>query len=827
MISGNSTETCGGANAAAVFDTKSASPPANKAAGWVGCYTNSAFNDYYYTSSYMTGETCRAACGTLGYAYAGTRTGNGCACGNSLATDRGPYAYCTSDCAGNSTETCGAAYNYDVYKTEGVAVTPVGKTKGYVGCTSDWDNKVTSVAYSSSFMTPAICTNYCKARNYKVAAVGFGNRCKCGNTMPGNIVPNSVCSAPCTGDATEFCGAAQTGGGSTYDVEKSGATGQFDATAKDATGFIGCFQEGNSKVASILSYTSDSNTPAVCASSCKALGHTISGVENGNQCYCTKQLNATSGAYRIADNECNTKCPTGDAKCGGSYKLAAYVADTAAGSDPGSNTGGETGVEGYIGCYLPGSFGSGAYSFTASFMSTGECRRSCRLKGFPMAGLVGGNKCQCGDPSNLGAPQPLALCSKACSGNNSQVCGGNSQFSLYDTYGAGSLPPKSGFPDQYLGCYQDSTPRQLPDYKMSNVGMTSAMCKRSCSAQNLPVYGTSGIECYCGKNLPANLIPDSQCSNSCGGIPSEKCGGSWRLSVYATDYEQRLAGGAAPISPNVPGPSNESTTVASSLISSQASSIASTLASSSAPTSSVASSTMAASSRVTSQASSTVAASSAPSSQASSIASSSQVSSSASSTQVSSSASSSQVSSSAPTSSQVSSSSAPVSSSMSSSAVSSFASTTAAESSGVANSTSTASLTGSLPTGGLLVTGGQTAPVSSTESNVESTVSAEPTTTVASASTIASSTTASSSSVASATPTPSIPTRVGCYKTDREAYNGFTMSSPGMTPETCKVSFYSRTCSFLFHEPRAYSSRFDCIGCLSIQGPVLRRRHQW
>ena len=54
-------------------------------------------------------------------------------------------------------------------------------------------------------MTHAACLNFCKDSHY--AALGNGQNCFCVNKFPTiDILPESDCNSPCTGDPTQKCG---------------------------------------------------------------------------------------------------------------------------------------------------------------------------------------------------------------------------------------------------------------------------------------------------------------------------------------------------------------------------------------------------------------------------------------------------------------------------------------------------------------------------------------------------------------------------------------------------------------------------------------------
>lgn len=104
---GNSTQVCGGrANTfVSVYDTRTATPPADKPANYQGCMVDTAaaplMKEYNYQSAGMTSDLCRRVCAGLGYANYGTEYGKTCYCSATLPTaGLVPDVQCNTACAG-------------------------------------------------------------------------------------------------------------------------------------------------------------------------------------------------------------------------------------------------------------------------------------------------------------------------------------------------------------------------------------------------------------------------------------------------------------------------------------------------------------------------------------------------------------------------------------------------------------------------------------------------------------------------------------------------------------------------------------------------------
>ncbi|KAH9908482.1 WSC domain-containing protein [Xylariomycetidae sp. FL2044] len=89
----------------------------------------------------------------------------------------------------------------------------------------------------------------------------------------------------------------------------------------------------------------------------------------------------------------------------------------------------------------------------------------------------------------------------------------------------------------YQGCWTDGVTRTLEFSAYSNPANTVDMCTSTCAAAGYPLAGMEfGLECYCGKIIPANArrVGDRGCSTPCPGDNSQRCGESSRLSIWGT-----------------------------------------------------------------------------------------------------------------------------------------------------------------------------------------------------------------------------------------------------------------------------------------------------
>jgi len=520
--SGSSTTTCGGSSAVAIYTATGAYNPATYPSGYIGCYTDSTARTLpgsYYSDWSMSSQQCRTACAASQFSIAGTESGGSCACGNSIATSgtKLPSAYCSTPCLVNVNETCGGNWRISVYNSTGAVVKANG-IKGYAGCFNDY-SALKGYSFSSDWMSTDICTRQCLAHGFAYAGL-HASQCMCGNTSPIQLAADSNCASTCTAAPTESCGTSSAA--AVYNVKNAGLTSGAFNLSPNSTGFAGCFTDSSSgRTLYSATFTSSTMTNDLCVANCKALGYAYAGTESATGCFCGNALNVTGTSYQVAAGNCATACQGGRGQvCGGSSRISIY--DTSKYSS--SSMTALPVVEGLKGCYGTGSFLTGSpYTYGSPWSTNELCRRTCRTKGYSIAGLTNGNTCGCAnDTSLLGAQTAISACNVACNGNANQTCGGgfSALVSVFDTTGAGAQVP-SGYPSDYVGCYADSSSSHvLSGATVTINSMSSTYCKSYCNSYGYGVSGTeNGNVCYCGAALPTplGLFPDSQCSTPCAG----------------------------------------------------------------------------------------------------------------------------------------------------------------------------------------------------------------------------------------------------------------------------------------------------------------------
>jgi len=104
---------------------------------------------------------------------------------------------------------------------------------------------------------------------------------------------------------------------------------------------------------------------------------------------------------------------------------------------------------------------------------------------------------------------------------------------LYKAITLATLMAVASAGPQYLGCYKDSGRRDIGKRYSSSSRMTVSKCASICKGYKY--FGVQySSQCFCD-NSYGRYGRAGGCTRSCSGNRSQKCGGSWRNSVYRTE----------------------------------------------------------------------------------------------------------------------------------------------------------------------------------------------------------------------------------------------------------------------------------------------------
>ena len=91
----------------------------------------------------------------------------------------------------------------------------------------------------------------------------------------------------------------------------------------------------------------------------------------------------------------------------------------------------------YIGCYTEGTCGTaltGPSESPANGVTVEVCTAFCEKGGYKYAGLESGQMCYCGSTLATGSTNAGDIqCGLPCSGDSTEVCGGEGRFTLYES----------------------------------------------------------------------------------------------------------------------------------------------------------------------------------------------------------------------------------------------------------------------------------------------------------------------------------------------------------------------------------------------------------
>ncbi|KAL8970463.1 MAG: hypothetical protein Q9183_001511 [Haloplaca sp. 2 TL-2023] len=204
----------------------------------------------------------------------------------------------------------------------------------------------------------------------------------------------------------------------------------------------------------------------------------------------------------------------------------------------------------YGGCWLennPGRQLSIQIAGNDPTMTNEKCINGCNAQGYPIAATEYTNECWCGKRLPL-TQKNETDCNYACTGDETQICGGNGYFrdhSHMSLFSNGkqlpSLPnvPPSIMPAageyKYNGCYTEGVGgRALSAKQTASNDMTVDYCREFCSGFNY--FGIEyASECYCDNVIGNNarLVADKDCGMTCSGNLTQYCGAGQRLTTYA------------------------------------------------------------------------------------------------------------------------------------------------------------------------------------------------------------------------------------------------------------------------------------------------------
>ncbi|KAL5614718.1 hypothetical protein BROUX41_004813 [Berkeleyomyces rouxiae] len=350
---------------------------------------------------------------------------------------------------------------------------------------------------------------------------------------------------------------------------------------------VGCYVDVGRTIDAAV--TSDAAmTNAMCTEFCSSKGMPYSGTEYFSECYCGSRL-ATGSALASDEDSCSTAC-SGDStqKCGGPSRLTLWHNPTMqVPSQPASViVAASSAAWSWLNCRTEGTSGralTGASFASGSSMTLESCAAFC--DGYKYFGTEYGSECYCGNSFSTGSTATNADdCSMTCSGNQYEYCGAGNRLSVYtsdesevDPSGSSTsatatasattattavVTPSSstsvaatatGLPSGWndYGCWVDGAAGRILTYQApDDDAMTLASCAQTCETAGYTVAGAEySYQCFCGNEIingGTEAASSSECSSTCRGDTTQKCGGPDRMSI--------MSKGSAPVVRAAPTP---------------------------------------------------------------------------------------------------------------------------------------------------------------------------------------------------------------------------------------------------------------------------------
>ncbi|KAI0813023.1 copper radical oxidase [Xylaria sp. FL0064] len=177
----------------------------------------------------------------------------------------------------------------------------------------------------SQDLTIESCVNTCIDAGYGVAGLEYASQCFCDNFVRNgaNLTDASDCSSPCTGDATQDCGA-----GNRLSIYSNDTLVVYKPPSALTEGlpdnweYYGCVVDAiDNRTLPWMSIDEQNATIEACIAGCSRFGYSAGGVEYGYQCFCGDIAPVTNAS----ESDCTVACP-GDPEhlCGGGNRLSYY-----------------------------------------------------------------------------------------------------------------------------------------------------------------------------------------------------------------------------------------------------------------------------------------------------------------------------------------------------------------------------------------------------------------------------------------------------------------------------------------------------------------------
>ncbi|KAK7562923.1 WSC domain-containing protein [Phyllosticta citricarpa] len=502
---GNAKQICGDANRLSLFSNgtmaQAITPSSPKTAGnfsLVGCYSDTPVNRGLSAKSTsvssMTVENCASFC--AGYKYFGVEYSQECYCANNVGCSStvSLSGNCNMQCAANSTQYCGGNGFLNLYAL------PSAPSLSSTNCSA-------TATASGSAASSTVTGLSCPAANGIVynTTMGSGFMIECytdryaGDMGSTTTASFEDCIAAC--DAASGCVDVSYVFGACYLKSSAGAP----QTSNNVLGARLVARNGTYVASATSTVAFASNAAATSALS------TSSAVASASPITCP----SGDGSIYTAANNKTFIIECGVDHAGGDLGAPTYPYDFGICINQCASTPGCVDVSFNGGpCYMKSGVGAAVSN-----------------AGIWGARLFTGSTSGVASLSSAPASAPPTVTPASNSTSSSSASSAIISSSSLPTASATPAPLPSGVVS--LGCYVDTgNPHPLPIQAYANSSNTPALCASACRAAGFQYAGTQySAECWCGNSAPATNTSLSDCSMSCSGDASQKCGAGYRLSV--------------------------------------------------------------------------------------------------------------------------------------------------------------------------------------------------------------------------------------------------------------------------------------------------------
>ncbi|KAL8920259.1 MAG: hypothetical protein Q9172_004572 [Xanthocarpia lactea] len=404
--------------------------PGNANFTYTGCYTEAtsgrALSKLVKADSTMTVDMCLGLC--YQYKYAGIEYGRECWCGDTLASTSVPASsesQCNFKCPGDNTQICGAGSRLTLYtrnSTEPMAGARIAAANVETSTTSSSSRSSSSSSSSSRTSTSLSSSNSATQSSSRAATTSSS--------------PSSSSSSTSTSRS------------STTSTTSSSTLYPTPSQTISNYAYAGCANATNPLALNALSRASTSMDLSTCQSYCTQNNYGLSGVQNGDTCYCGNGLQSFSAIQKelgdAKDSKCNVPCKGNSTEiCGAMDYLSVWNATEAVKIPPTMVK--QVGYYPLKGCFnstvngtatatssSPPLLSATSTSLPISNLSAESCVGYCSTRGFAVAGMQDGKTCSCDEKLSTSAEElALSECNVVCPGNKREFCGAEKKILVY------------------------------------------------------------------------------------------------------------------------------------------------------------------------------------------------------------------------------------------------------------------------------------------------------------------------------------------------------------------------------------------------------------